>query len=165
MSINELLEQEFDEEMAATRQLLERIPENSFAWKPHAKSFSMGALASHVADLIKWTNEIMERPSFDLETINRAEMMKVAATPAELLTWFDANASAARALFTKSDADYYAPWSLLQGNTVFFTRARYRCLRNIVLNHLIHHRAQLTVYLRLNDVPLPKIYGPTADET
>jgi uncharacterized damage-inducible protein DinB len=92
-------------------------------------------------------------------------MTRVAATPAELLAWFDANTAVARGLLAKSDADFSAPWTLRKGDTVLFTMPRYRCIRNFTLNHMIHHRAQLTVYLRENDVPVPGMYGPTADES
>ena len=164
MNVTDLLLPEVDQELASTRRLLERIPTQSLAWKPHPKSFSMGQLASHMVSVLKWTYEIMERPDFDVDTINRDEMTKVAATPAELLSWFDANAAAARALLAKDDGDYLAPWTLRKGDHVMFTMPRYRCLRNFVVNHLIHHRAQLTVYLRENDVLVPGMYGPTADE-
>ena len=165
MTITDLLLPEFDQEMASTRRLLERIPQQSLTWKPHAKSFAMGELASHMVNLIKWTYEIMERPDFDIDTIRRDEMTRVAATPAELLAWFDANTAVARGLLAKSDADFSAPWTLRKGDTVLFTMPRYRCIRNFTLNHMIHHRAQLTVYLRENDVPVPGMYGPTADES
>ena len=164
MTTTDLLLPEFDQEMASTRRLLERMPNDRLGWKPHAKSFSMGELASHTVNLIKWTHEIMEQPAFDIDTIRPEERSRVAATPAELLSWFDANAAAARLLLAKSDADYAVPWTLRKGDTVLFTMPRYRCVRNFVLNHLIHHRAQLTVYLRENDVAVPGMYGPTADE-
>jgi uncharacterized damage-inducible protein DinB len=164
MTVTELLLPEFDQEVASTRRLLERIPAQSLSWKPHVKSFTMGELSSHMVTLIKWTYEIMEQPDFDIDTVRPEEMRKVAATPAELLSWLDANAAAARVVLAKSDADYFAPWTLRKGDTVLFTMPRYRCVRNSVLNHMIHHRAQLTVYLRENDVLVPGMYGPTADE-
>jgi len=165
MTISELLLPEFDQEMASTRRVLERVPEEKFAWKPHAKSFSMGDLASHVVNMLAWTVDTMEKPEFDLAGVTPEEMNKAAKSRAELLAWFDANASKARAALQKSDADYQVPWTLRKGSQVFFTMPRYTCIRSFFLNHIIHHRAQLTVYLRENDVPVPGLYGPSADES
>jgi uncharacterized damage-inducible protein DinB len=89
---------------------------------------------------------------------------QVAASRAQLLEWFDVNAAALRQALDRSDADYFVPWSLKQGEQVYFTMPRYTCIRSFVLNHFVHHRAQLSVYLRLNDIPLPAMYGPSADE-
>jgi len=164
MTISELLLPEFDQEMASTRRVLERVPEEKFAWKPHAKSFSMGDLASHVVNMLAWTVDTMEKPELDLAGVTPEEMNKAAKSRAELLAWFDANASKARAALQKSDADYQVPWTLRKGSQVFFTMPRYTCIRSFFLNHIIHHRAQLTVYLRENDVPVPGLYGPSADE-
>jgi uncharacterized damage-inducible protein DinB len=91
-------------------------------------------------------------------------MNKAAKTRAELLAWFDARVPRARAALQKSDADYQVPWTLKKGGQVFFTMPRYTCVRSFCLNHIVHHRAQLTVYLRENDVPVPGLYGPSADE-
>ena len=165
MTISELLLPEFDQEMASTRRLLERVPEEKFAWKPHAKSFSMGDLASHVVNMLQWTVDTMEKPEFDLAGVTPEAMNKAAKNRAELLAWFDANVSNARAALQKSDADYQVPWTLKKGSQVFFTMPRYTCVRSFCLNHIIHHRAQLTVYLRENDVPVPGLYGPSADES
>ena len=165
MTISELLLPEFDQEMASTRRVLERVPEEKFAWKPHAKSFSMGDLASHVVNMLAWTVDTMEKPEFDLAGVTPEEMNKAAKSRAELLAWFDANASKARAALQKSDAEYQVPWTLRKGSQVFFTMPRYTCIRSFFLNHIIHHRAQLTVYLRENDVPVPGLYGPSADES
>ena len=164
MTIAELLQPEFDREMAATRRVLERVPDDKFAWKPHDKSSSMGALASHIATMIPWTIDTMTRTEFDLATTPMEEMTKVAKDRAELLSWFDANVASARASLGKPDADYFVPWTLKKGDQVFFTMPRYNCVRSFVLNHIVHHRAQLSVYLRLNNVPVPGAYGPSADE-
>jgi uncharacterized damage-inducible protein DinB len=164
MTITELLLPEFDQEMAATRRVLERVPEDKFAWKPHAKSFSMGDLASHIVNMLLWTVETMDKTEFDLDSVTPEEMNKAAKTCAELLAGFDANARQARAALEKSDADYQVPWTLRKGAQVFFTMPRYTCVRSFCLNHIVHHRAQLTVYLRENDVPVPGLYGPSADE-
>jgi uncharacterized damage-inducible protein DinB len=164
MTIAELLLPEFDQEMAATRTVLERVPDDKLAWKPHDKSFAMGALASHVATTVAWTVDTMTRTEFDLATAPMEEMTKVAKNRAELLSWFDANVTSARAALNKPDADYSVPWTLKNGEQVFFTMPRYNCVRSFCLNHLVHHRAQLGVYLRLNNIPVPGVYGPSADE-
>jgi len=165
MTIAELLLPEFDQEMTATRRVLERVPEVKFAWKPHAKSFSLGNLASHVVNMLGWTVDTMEKTEFDLDSVTPEEMNKAAKTRAELLEWFDANVPKARAALQKSDSEYQVPWTLKKGSQSFFTMPRYTCVRSFCLNHIVHHRAQLTVYLRENDVPVPGLYGPSADES
>jgi len=165
MTISALLLPEFDQEMASTRKVLERVPEDKFAWKPHAKSFSMGDLASHVVNTVLWTEATMNQMEFDLSTVTPEELNKAAKSRAELLAWFDANVPVARKSLEKSDADYQVPWTLKNGGMVFFTMPRYTCVRSFVLNHIVHHRAQLTVYLRENNVPVPGMYGPSADES
>jgi len=164
MRIAELLLPEFDQEMAATRRALERVPEDKFSWKPHEKSFSMGNLASHIANMITWTVDTMNRSEFDLDSVTPEEMNKAAKNRAELLAWFDANTASARAALDKPDADYAVPWTLRKGSHVFFTLPRYTCVRSYCFNHIVHHRAQLGVYLRMNNVPVPGVYGPSADE-
>src|SRR6201989_3264648 len=106
MTIAELLLPEFDQEMTATRRVLERVPEEKFGWKPHAKSFSMGDLASHVVNMLGWTVDTMDKNEFDIDTVTREEMNKAPKTRAELLAWFDANSAKARTALQKSDADY-----------------------------------------------------------
>ena len=165
MTIAELLLPEFDQEMTATRRVLERVPEEKFAWKPHAKSFSLGNLASHVVNMLGWTVDTMEKTEFDLDSVTPEEMNKAAKTRAELLEWFDANVPKARAALQKSDSEYQVSWTLKKGSQSFFTMPRYTCVRSFCLNHIVHHRAQLTVYLRENDVPVPGLYGPSADES
>src|SRR5258707_742760 len=160
MTIAELLLPEFDQEMASTRRVLERVPEDKFAWKPHAKSFSMGDLASHIVNMIQWTVDTMEKPEFDLDSVTPEEMNKAAKTRVELLAWFDAHVPAARKALQKTDPEYFTPWSLKKGAQALFTMPRYNCVRSFVINHIVHHRAQLTVYLRENNVPVPGLYGP-----
>ena len=164
MTIAELLLPEFDQEMAATRKVLERVPDDKLAWKPHDRSFSMGDLASHVANLIKWTDVTMNATEFDLASVTPEQMNQSAKSRAELLSWFDANVKAARTAMDKPDAEYMVPWTLKNGAQVFFTMPRYNCVRSFCLNHIVHHRAQLGVYLRLNNIPVPGVYGPSADE-
>ena len=164
MSMTQALLQEFDAEAKTTRRVLERVPEDKFSWKPHDKSFAMGDLASHVVNTVKWTVDTMNKTEFDLAGVKPEELNRAATTRAELLAWFDANVPSARAALARSDADYAVPWTLKQGATVYFTMPRYDCIRSFILNHIVHHRAQLGVYLRLNNVPVPGAYGPSADE-
>jgi uncharacterized damage-inducible protein DinB len=164
MTIAELLLPEVEQELATTRRVLERVPDDKFGWTPHAKSWSMGELASHVVNLTKWSAVTMNQTEFDLAAVPPGQANQVAASRAQLLEWFDVNAAALRQALDRSDADYFVPWSLKQGEQVYFTMPRYTCIRSFVLNHFVHHRAQLSVYLRLNDIPLPAMYGPSADE-
>jgi uncharacterized damage-inducible protein DinB len=161
MALNEMLLPEFDQEAAATRLLLERVPAQDAAWKPHPKSAALGALAVHVANLVSWLGMTLTSTELDFA---------VAPTPAPfttvdaLLATFDKNVAGSRAALAKAvDADFAVLWSLKSGAQVYFTFPRAVIVRSFVLSHLIHHRAQLGVYLRLRDVPLPPCYGPTAD--
>jgi uncharacterized damage-inducible protein DinB len=164
MTIAELLLPEVEQEMATTRRVLERVPDDKLAWKPHDRSASMGDLASHIVNMIKWTDVTMNQTEFDLGSVAPEQLNQAAKSRAELLAWFDANAAAARQALGRSDADYFVPWTLKHGDQVFFTMPRYTCVRSFFLNHVVHHRAQLSVYLRLNDIPVPAMYGPSADE-
>jgi uncharacterized damage-inducible protein DinB len=155
---------EFDHEMAVTRRLLERVPDGALAWKPHDRSFSMGALSTHLAQLPRWGRTILDRESYDLaESAGRSPVE--AGSQAEMLRLFDEHvADVRRALTASSDAVLRAPWALRQGGQVLMSMPRLAALRRFLLHHVIHHRGQLTVYLRLQNVPVPPIYGPTADE-
>jgi len=153
---------EFDHEMTTTRKVLERVPEDKFAWKPHAKSFSLGTLAAHVAMLPAWGEETLTRSEID---IAGGRPPVAPASKAELMATFDKNVAAARsALAGKTDAELLATWTLKRGGRAIFSMPKTAVLRSFVLSHLIHHRGQLSVYLRLLDVPVPSIYGPSADE-
>lgn len=162
MAIVDALLPEFDHEMATTRKVLERVPEEKFDWKPHAKSMALGDLATHLTGIVWWGEVTLDRPDIDLEgNPPRAR----ATSRADLLAIFDRNRTATRAsLAAKSDAELMAPWSLKHGKQTFFTMPKAVVWRSFVMNHLVHHRAQLSVYLRMNDVPVPAIYGPSADE-
>ncbi len=154
---------EFDQEMATTRKVLERVPDDAFSWKPHDKSFSMGDLATHVANIPSWVAATVDGDGIDL-----AEPFEPpkAATRSEILALFDRNVAAGHGKIAGvSDERLRGGWSLRHGEQVFFTLPRSAVLRRFVLSHLIHHRAQLAVYLRLRDVPVPSIYGPSADES
>ncbi len=160
MSFAESFLKEFDSEMAATRRMLERVPAPRLDWKPHAKSKSLGELATHVAELPRWGLRI-RGDSFVVGS-EKAPPMR---TPAEFLARFDQNVSESReAVAAMSDADLEGEFSVLRQGQVFFALKKGFLLRRVLLNHLIHHRGQLSVYLRLNDVPLPAVYGPTADK-
>ncbi|HXE56495.1 MAG TPA: DinB family protein [Gemmatimonadales bacterium] len=151
---------EFDQEMAATRRLLERVPTEKGAWKPHEKSFPLGHLAQLVSSMPGWIASTLREPHFDLAAAGGYSFEPTEA----LLRAFDRNVEGARtALGTITGPALAEPWSLKHGERVLFTAPRGEVVRQH-LNHLIHHRGQLTVYLRLVDVPLPSIYGPTADE-
>ena len=151
---------EFDVEMASTRKLLERVPGDKGAWKPHEKSFSLGHLAQLVSWMPGWIATSLREPEIDLA---KAGGYSIESTDA-LLAMFDANARDARvALEAVTGPPLDEPWSLKHGERVLLTLPRGEVVRQH-LNHLIHHRGQLTVYLRLVNVPLPSVYGPTADE-
>jgi len=156
---------EFDQEMALTRKVLERVPEDRLSWKPHPKSWTLAELATHVAWIGAWTSVTLQMPELDLASPTAPPSPKPAATRADLLALFDGMLTVARPALEGADAECLAkPWSLRAGDKVFFTLPRGGVMRTFVLNHLIHHRGQLEVYLRMNDVPLPAIYGPSADE-
>jgi len=166
MALSEALLPEFDHEMANTRKTLERVPEDKFNWKPHQKSFAMGHLATHLATIPSWAPMTIAKESIDIapegEPPPKAEPAK---SRAELLERFDHNVAAARAaLAAASDEILLKPWTLLSGGKTIFTLPRIAAIRSFVMNHNVHHRAQLGVYLRLNDMPVPSIYGPSADE-
>jgi uncharacterized damage-inducible protein DinB len=167
MSISASLLPEFDNEVATTRKCLERVPEDKFDWKPHDKSMTFGSLASHIAEMVSWTGSTIESDSFDMSPPDGpAYETFVAETQKELLETFDKNAAAARAAIAGAgDAEYVKPWSLLAGGNALFTMPKIAVIRTFVLNHVIHHRGQLSVYLRLNDIPVPSIYGPSADDS
>ena len=166
MSLSDAFLGEFDHEMANTRKALERIPDDTFGWRPHEKSFTMQDLASHVANIPTWTGFTLTQDSFDVAP-NEGDKYELprADTAAALVSMFDENVKQARkAIAECSDAEFMKPWALLSGGQVIFTMPKVAVMRTFIMNHLIHHRAQLTVYLRLNDVPVPALYGPSADE-
>jgi uncharacterized damage-inducible protein DinB len=162
MSIAQSFLGEFDYEMANTRKVLDRVPDDQFTFKPHEKSGELGWLAAHVANLPSWASLAINGDNFDLASGGRT---KAATTRAELLETFDRNVVSAReAIAGASDERLMGPWSLLREGKTLFTIPRAGVIRTWSMNHLIHHRAQLTVYLRLLGVPVPGLYGPTADE-
>jgi uncharacterized damage-inducible protein DinB len=164
MRFVDILLVEFDRETGLTRQVLERLPGDRLDWQPHLRSRTLGQLALHLADLPRWGASVAAGAEFDLEQMPTT----LAAAPpnvAALLTRFNTNASDARhAVASRTDAELLAPWTLRRGGDEVFTVPRLVAIRTVLLQHATHHRGQLTVYLRLLDVPLPPLYGPTADE-
>ena len=160
MSISDTLLPEFDQEMATTRRVIERVPSDKAQWKPHQKSFPLGHLTQLVASMPGWVTNALTETSLDL----LAYPGYTYESTDDLIKVFDKHVKEARAAISKSkDSDYMVSWSLRRGDQVFFTLPRAAIVRQTI-NHLVHHRGQLTVYLRLIDVPVPSIYGPTADE-
>jgi uncharacterized damage-inducible protein DinB len=166
MTIGQMMLGEFDQEMQNTRKTLERCPDDKWNWKPHEKSGTVGWLAGHIATMPGWlamtinTEELdyapVDGPGFQPPKIDNRK---------QLLAEFDKNAAEARAaLASVSDAEMMKGWKLLEGGKEILTMPRVACIRGMVLNHIIHHRAQLTVYYRLVGVPVPGLYGPSADE-
>lgn len=166
MSFSQMTLPEFDMEMASTRKCLERVPDDKLDWQPHEKSMSFASLAGHIADIPTWVGMTLKADSFDLAPPDSEPWKSyVATSQEELLSTFDKNVADARQALAEADGvDMGGLWSLLSGDVTHFTMPRAAVLRSMVLNHLYHHRGQLTVYLRLNGIPLPGIYGPSADE-
>lgn len=166
MSIAELLLPEFDQEIATTRRVLERVPDDRGEWKPHPKSFPMGHLAQLVARMPAWTMMILDRTELDIAPPGGGSFPGYTfEKTATLLDEFDRGAAAARAaIAAASEEDWQVPWTFKRAGQTLSVTSRYLMLRTGMLNHLVHHRAQLGVYLRLVDVPVPEMYGPTADE-
>jgi len=165
MTISESLLPEFDREMGLTRQLLERVPDGKATWKPHQKSFSLGDLSLHLATLPTWAISTMKQTEFDVNPPGGSSYTPPKyESPAATLKTFDENAKATRAVIAgASDGEMMVMWTFKNGGHTVFSMPRVAVLRSFVMNHMIHHRGQLTVYLRMQDVPLPPIYGPTAD--
>jgi uncharacterized damage-inducible protein DinB len=162
MAIKDGLLADFDHEMGTTRRLLERLPDDKLSWKPHAKSMSLGGLATHLSNIPRWGETILSDAAFDLAAAppNLAEN----TSRADILDTFEQTCRRTRALMDKTDAEYQALWTLKRGGHQVFSVPRVAAFRSFVLHHVIHHRGQLSVYLRLNEVPVPAIYGPSADE-
>ena len=162
MALKDALLADFDHEMGTTRRLLERVPGDKLAWKPHAKSRTFGALAMHLGALPRWGTTILNDTVFDLQTMPPAP--KAPASHADILSIFDDAVRRTRAALDKTDAELQGLWTLKRGDQEIFTLPRITAVRSFMLHHIIHHRGQLSVYLRLNDIPVPSIYGPSADE-
>jgi uncharacterized damage-inducible protein DinB len=166
MSIAQMLLPEFDSEMATTRRVLERVPDAETAWKPHPKSATLGELALHISNIPHWMTASLKRTELDLSPPGGPSYDPPAfRSMADALADFDRNVEQGReAIAAATDADFAIKWTLKFGGKVIFSSPRTDVVRSFVMSHLIHHRGQLTVYLRLKDIPLPSVYGPTADE-
>jgi len=166
MTIGQSLLPEFDEEMKNTRKVLERVDDKQWNWKPHAKSGSVGWLASHIATMPGWITMTLQTQELDYAPVGGPafEPPKI-ENRQQLLAELDKGVSEARAALARvSDADIMKDWTLLAGGQKIFTMPRVACIRSMVLNHIIHHRGQLTMYYRQLGIPVPGLYGPSADE-
>jgi len=166
MTIAELLVPEFDREIAVTREVLKRVPDDRAEWKPHPKSFPMAHLAQLVARLPGWVGMMLARDELDISPVGGPGFPGYSIeSTATLLAELDKNAAAGRAaLLAATDEALQQPWTLKKAGQVMQTGTRYQMLRSMVLNHQVHHRAQLAMYLRLTDQKVPEMYGPTGDK-
>ena len=154
---------EMQQEAATARKCLERVPTDKFDWKPHERSMAFGRLAVHVAEMFGWTTAAIQQDELDF-----AKADYKPAEPRnteELVEFLDKTvAEAIDVLRNASDEQFMQPWTLRNGETVYFTMPRVAVMRSMVMNHIVHHRGQLSVYLRFNDIAVPALYGPSADE-
>jgi uncharacterized damage-inducible protein DinB len=166
MSYAETILPEFDRETANTRKVLERVPEDKFDWQPTPKSHTIGWNANHLAEILGWVEGALTRPSWDIAPVGGQRYQSpTCKARQQLLDLFDRNVAAARkAIAAVKDDQLTQPWSLLNAGTPIFTLPRATMIRSFILNHMIHHRAILCVYLRLNDVPVPGMYDPSGGE-
>jgi len=154
---------ELAHEGATTRRLLERLPQDRLGWQPHQKSMTLGRLATHIAEIPGWVGSIVEKDEFDIGTAGHTP--STVGSVAEVIAMFDKSvATATETLKRQSNDRLLAKWQLKKNGKLVVEMPRVGMIRSFLMNHLIHHRGQLSVYLRLQNVPLPSIYGPTADE-
>jgi len=166
MAIRDSLISEFDHEMATARKTIERVPEDKVDWKPHNTSMAMGRLAGHIAELAGFGAMTFKGDSFDFAPPGGAPMQPTTMTSRkQVLDIFDKNVAETRAALSKaSDEEMLKTWTLMNAGKTFFSMPRIQVLRGMIMNHIIHHRGQLSVYLRMNQIPIPSIYGPSGDE-
>lgn len=164
MALNESLLAELQHEHISTRKHLEKVPEDKFTWKPHDKSMTLGRLASHIAEINGWVDNTINNDVLDFAVADYKPFEPKTTT--ELLKFYDDNYNKAVEILKSnaSDENLMGMWSLKNGETTYMTMPRIAVMRGFVLSHAIHHRAQLGVYLRMLDVPVPSAYGPSADE-
>jgi uncharacterized damage-inducible protein DinB len=163
MSIADALIQELEQEAATTRQLLERVPDDKLDWKPHDKSMPLGRLATHIAELPSWGKVTIEQDVLD---ISEGFTPTILGSVTDILDCFDKNTAAFKELLTRTpNEELMKTWTMKHRDQDVYSAPKAGVVRSMVMNHLVHHRGQLTVFLRLNDVPLPMTYGPSADET
>ena len=164
MPLIDALLPEFDREMGQTRKVLDRVPDGQFEWQPHPTSMALGRLAEHLAEFPLWATMTMAQRALDISTPRPADY-KSPTTRAEVLAMFDANLKIGRAhLANTTDGEFDAPWTLKAGGKEMFTMPKASVMRTFVLNHMVHHRGQMTVYLRMLGLKIPSIYGPSGDE-
>jgi uncharacterized damage-inducible protein DinB len=164
MAIIDALLPEFDREMGLTRRALERVPDGQFDWRPHPTSVTLGRLAEHLTEMPHWATIAMTEDGIEMTTQRPPDYVRPATRDA-VLAQFDNSLKTGRAnVVNKTDAEFAAPWTLRAGGKEVFTMPKIAVMRNFVLNHMIHHRGQLLVYLRMLGVPVPSIYGPSGDE-
>jgi uncharacterized damage-inducible protein DinB len=161
MPLRDLLLAEFDHEIAATRRLLACVPDAALGWRPHERARTMGQLAAHITEITGWSEYILDRPAFDLDATPAPR--PEGASGAALLGEFLEGARRARGWIDRTDGELTMLWSLKQNGQEIFSLPRAAAFRAFVLGHIVHHRGQLSVYLRMNDLPMPALYGPTAD--
>ena len=167
MSIAQSLLPEYDHEMANTRKFLERVPDDRLAWKPHQKSWTVAQLGTHLSNLPSWTGYTIDLDELDIAPVGKPPYKEEEKKcRAEMLEAFDKHVKNGReAIAGASDESLMKSWTLLAGGKSILTMPKVAVLRGFIMNHTIHHRAQLGVYLRLCDIPVPGVYGPTADES
>lgn len=167
MPMSAMILPEYDQEMATTRKVLARIPDNKLDWKAHEKSFTLRQIGSHLANLPTWVVLGLQQESFDMAPAGGPPAKSTAAeSVAHMLELFDQNVAKGRAAIEgASDATFGESWDLMSGGKTLMTVPKAVVIRSFMLNHSIHHRGQVTVYLRLLDLPVPAVYGPSADES
>lgn len=154
---------ELENEAKTARACLERVPADKFDWKPHEKSMTMGRLATHVGEMFGWTKETLTQDVLDFAAGDFTPFEP--KTTEDLLKFFDEKIATAKEVLNNTPDDaFMTPWTMRNGEQVYFTMPKVAVMRTFVMNHIVHHRGQLSVYLRLNDIPVPSIYGPSADE-
>ncbi len=154
---------EMENEAKVTRSCLERVPSEKLGWKPHEKSMTMGRLAAHCAEMFGWTKETLKSDVLDFAGMDYTPYEPKSSE--ELMAFFDDHVAKAKAIVAEtSDETFFTDWTMRNGDQVYFTMPKVAVMRSFVMNHIIHHRGQLSVYLRLNDIPVPSLYGPSADE-
>lgn len=160
----DLLLPEFDHEMASTRRVLARAPDAQFGWRPHEKSWTLASIATHLANIPRWGVSVLKHNSYDL-VLDAGESPVEQPTVADVLALFDRHVAEARTALTETtEGELIVPWALKRDGVVMMSVPRIQAFKSFAISHIVHHRGQLTVYLRLLGVPLPPIYGPTADE-
>lgn len=162
-NISSALIAEMEQEAATTRRCLERVPADKFSWKPHEKSMEFGKLAVHIAEMFSWTPVTLQQPELDFAKFDYKPFEP--STTQDLVDFLDKNVSEAiDVLRNTPDEVFFEDWTMRNGEQVYFTIPKIATMRSFVMNHIVHHRGQLSVYLRLNDIAVPSIYGPSADE-